>query len=164
MGYLPHSPSRPPIRIVISNPKEEQAMTQAKELTDRFWQLFESNQFDALMTMIDPDCHFKMPGMDLHGREALKQMLTGYRVAFPDLRHTVKGHVESGDTIAVELSVAGTHTGPMQTPQGTVPATGKKIVWESCDVVRVRDGKIISWHVYHDSLPFMTQLGLIPAR
>src|SRR3954467_13368396 len=89
-------------------------MTQVKEVTDRFWQLFESNQLDALEALIDPDCHFKMPGMELRGIAALRGMLAGYRVAFPHPRHPVKGHVESGDAIAVELEVTGTHTGPMQ--------------------------------------------------
>ena len=139
-------------------------MTQAKQLTDRFWQLFESNQIEALAAVIDADCHFKMPGMELRGSEAVQQMLSGYRMAFPDLRHAVKGYIESGDAVAVELEVTGTHNGPMQTPQGTVPATGKKVVWESCDLVRVKNGKIVSWHVYHDTVPFLTALGILPAR
>jgi ketosteroid isomerase-like protein len=139
-------------------------MTQAKQLTDRFWQLFEDGKLEALDDLIDPDCHFKMPGNDLRGRAALKQMLGAYRTAFPDLKHQVKSHVESGDTIAIELEVTATHTGPMQTPAGTVPATGKKVVWESCDYIRVKNGRFLSWHVYHDSVPFLTALGLLPAR
>ncbi len=137
-------------------------MTQAKQLIDRFWQLFESNQLDSLTGLLDADCHFKMPGLEIRGSAALKEMLAAYRVAFPDLRHETKHHVESGDTVAIELLAMGTHTGPMQTPAGTVPATGKTIVWESCDYIRVRNGKIASWHVYHDPMPFMTALGLLP--
>jgi predicted ester cyclase len=90
-------------------------------------------------------------------------MLTAYRAAFPDLRHRMLGHVEAGDTIAVELIAEGTHTGTMQTPQGPVPATGARVVWESCDYIRVRDGKLASWHVYHDTVPFLTALGLLRA-
>jgi predicted ester cyclase len=82
----------------------------------------------------------------------------------PDLRHDVKSHVEQGDTIAIELEVTGTHTGPMHTPQGTVPATGKRVAWQSCDWVRVREGKIVSWHVYHDPTAFYAALGLAPGR
>jgi ketosteroid isomerase-like protein len=77
--------------------------------------------------------------------------------------HHVRHFVESEGAIAVELEVTGTHTGPMQTPQGTVPPTGKKVVWDSCDYVRTRGGKIVSLHVYHDSVPFLTALGLMPA-
>ncbi len=139
-------------------------MADLKQLTDGFWQLFESNQLDEAAKQMDPDCQFKMPGMELRGRDALKQMLAGYRAAFPDMKHTVKSFVESGDIIAIELEIQGTHTGPMQMPQGTIAATGKKLVWESCDYIRVKNGKIISWHAYYDSLPFLTALGVIPSQ
>jgi predicted ester cyclase len=138
-------------------------MGEAKQIADRVWQIIESNQLDKLSEVMDADCHFKMPGMEFRGVGALKQALGAYLAAFPDLKHAVLHHVESGDTIALELNVTGTHTGPMVTPQGTIPATGKKVVWESCDYVRLKGGKIASWHVYHDSVPFMTALGLIHA-
>jgi ketosteroid isomerase-like protein len=138
-------------------------MAQAKELTDRFWTLFEAGKLDELATLIDDDCHFKMPGMEMRGREPIIGALAAYRAAFPDIHHTVHGSVEAGDTIAVELTVRGTHTAPMQTPQGTIPATGNPVVWESCDYIRVKRGRLVSWHVYHDPTPFLTALGLVKA-
>src|SRR5688572_17847788 len=99
-----------------------------KQLTDRFWSAFESGKLDEVASLIDPDCHFKMPGLELRGAGPLLEVLRGYRVAFPDIRHEVRSFVESGDTIAIELFVRGTHTGPMQTPQGPVPASGKSVV------------------------------------
>jgi ketosteroid isomerase-like protein len=80
------------------------------------------------------------------------------------LRHHVRHVVEASDFVVLELEVTGTHTGPMQTPQGTVPATGKKVIWDSCDVVQVRGGKIASWHVYHDTMPMLTALGVVAAK
>jgi predicted ester cyclase len=137
-------------------------MGHAKELTDQFWALFEADRLMEAAELVHPDCHFKMPGMELQGRAALIEMLRAYRTAFPDLQHRVIHHVEAGDTIALELLVEGTHTGPMQTPQGTIPATGRRVVWESCDYVRVTQGKLSAWHVYHDSVPFLTALGVLP--
>jgi ketosteroid isomerase-like protein len=140
-------------------------MTNAKQITDRFWTLFEAGQLDELKNIIDPDISFKMPGAPVvRGRDALLQMLSAYRAAFPDLRHEAKSHVENGDTIAIELIATGTHKGPMVTPQGTVPPTGNKVVWESCDYIRVRDGRVMSWHVYHDTVPFLTAIGVLPAH
>lgn len=135
-------------------------MSDAKQLTDRFWALFEGDRLDELAQLIDPDCHFKMPGAEMRGGGPLLQMLGAYRAAFPDLRHHVSHHVEAGDTIALELTVEGTHTGPMQTPQGTIPATGKRVRWESCDYIRIRGGKVVSWHVYHDPSAFHAALGM----
>jgi ketosteroid isomerase-like protein len=138
-------------------------MGEAKRLTDRVWQIIENNELDKLPEVVGPDCHFKMPGMEFRGVAPLKQALAAYLTAFPDLKHHVNHEIESGDTIAVELTATGTHTGPMQTPQGSVPATGKKVVWESCDYIQVKGGKMVSWHVYHDSMPFLTALGPIHA-
>lgn len=136
-------------------------MTQAKSTVERLWQLLESDRIDEIASVVAPDCHIKMPGgVNMSGRAALLETLRAYRVAFPDLRHTVKGSVEAGDAIALELEITGTHTGPMQTPQGTVPATGRRVVWEACDHVRVADGLITSWHAYYDTVPFLKALGL----
>jgi ketosteroid isomerase-like protein len=136
-------------------------MANAKEIVDQVWTLMETHQIEKLPQFLDADLHFKMPGFEGRGPAALQQLLQGYLTAFPDLRHQVKTEIAMGDYIAIELDATGTHTGPMHTPQGTVAPTGKKVVWESCDVVRVRNGKILSWHVYHDTLPVMTALGLI---
>ena len=87
-------------------------------------------------------------------------MLGAYRTGFPDLKHRVIDVVESGDTIAIELVVEATHTGPMHTPNGVIPATGKRVTWDSCDYIKVRGGKIVSWHVYHDPAAFYAALGL----
>jgi ketosteroid isomerase-like protein len=137
-------------------------MQSAKQIVDQFWTRFESNDLASLTELIDPDCHFRMPGMEVRDRNALVGMLAAYRTAFPDLRHRTLHSIESGDTVAIELIAEGTHTGPMQTPQGTIPATGRKVTWESCDYVRLRNGKIYSWHVYHDPTAFFVALGLAP--
>jgi steroid delta-isomerase-like uncharacterized protein len=138
-------------------------MTDIKRLTDRFWELFEKDRFDELSELVHPDCDFKMPNLALKGKEPLLQTLRAYREAFPDLRHTVRDHVASERTIALELVVEGTHRGPMATPQGVIAATGKRVVWDSCDFIRVSEGKVVSWHVYHDPLPFLAALGLVPS-
>jgi ketosteroid isomerase-like protein len=137
-------------------------MSDAKQLTDRFWALFEEGKLTELAEIMDPDVHFKMPGYDTRGRAPLLQMLEAYKRAFPDLKHQPHHWVENGDTYAVELTATGTHTGPMQTPQGTIPPTGNKVSFDSCDYIRVARGRIVSWHVYHDSVPFLTAMGLLP--
>jgi predicted ester cyclase len=105
-----------------------------------------------------------MPGAEMRGRDGIMGLLMAYRVAFPDLSHDIQSFVENGDTVAVEVIVRGTHTGPMQTPQGTIPASGKRVTWDSCDYIKVRGGKLVSWHVYHDPASFYAALGVTPQR
>ncbi len=69
---------------------------------------------------------------------------------------------ESGDTAISEWTTSGTHDGPLETPEGTIPATGKRVTLRGCDAMTVRDGRITSHRVYYDQLAFMTRLGLVP--
>jgi steroid delta-isomerase-like uncharacterized protein len=132
----------------------------AREIVDRVWEAMESNDFDAFEQLADPDVVMRYGGMTLNGPAELRAFVEQYKAAFPDLHHELVDYVEAGDTVALELLVRGTHTGPLQTPQGEIPATGRPVVFESCDYVKVLDGKVASWHVYNDQLAFLVQLGL----
>src|SRR5205823_4547390 len=127
VGHSPHG-SPPAAAYVLRRTRAtEDTMGNAKKLIDSVWEIVESGALEKLPLVIDADCDFKMPGMAFKGIDPLRQLLAGYLAAFPDLRHHVRHAVESEDTIALELEVSGTHTGPMQTPHGAVAATGKKV-------------------------------------
>jgi predicted ester cyclase len=67
------------------------------------------------------------------------------------------------DAAAVELVFMGTHTGPLATPNGVIPPTGRRVTLQSASILRFKEGLIASEHAYPDQLDFMTQLGLMPA-
>jgi predicted ester cyclase len=71
--------------------------------------------------------------------------------------------VAAGDAAAVEGTFSGTHTGPLATPQGTIPATGRRVSISYCIVGRSRDGKLASGHNHFDLLGILAQLGVVPA-
>jgi predicted ester cyclase len=131
-------------------------------LVERLWQAMENGTEEQLASVVTPDVEFRMPGATMRGLQELWGLRQGWWTAFPDLKHEIIQYVENGDTFACELHVKGTHSGPMQTPQGTIAATGKRVVFESCDYIRFRDGKVSSWHAYTDMLSFQHQLGLLP--
>jgi ketosteroid isomerase-like protein len=133
----------------------------AKEITDRVWETIEADDFDGFVELLHPDgIEFRGVGADITDHAELRGFMEAYKEGFPDLRHEVLDYVESGDTIALELHVRGTHTGTLRGPQGEIPATGRSVLWESADYVKVRDGKVTSWHVYNDQLAFLVQMGL----
>ena len=63
----------------------------------------------------------------------------------------------------VEGIFAGTHQGPMQTPMGEVPATGRKVRGEYVEIVEVDRGLVTRDSLIFDQVQLMTQLGLAPA-
>jgi ketosteroid isomerase-like protein len=132
------------------------------EIVHTFWSLFSVHRIDDIFReCIAPDCEFVMPGMPrMKGAEAIRAMFQAYARAFPDFAWTSLHGIEQGDTFAGEAKYSGTHRAPLATPQGEIPPTGKVVTWQSADIVRISDGKIVSWHVYNDPLAIMAQLGV----
>ncbi len=56
----------------------------------------------------------------------------GWAKAFPDSKATFVREFASGDTAVLELVWKGVHTGPLQTPTGTIPASNKPIDMPAC--------------------------------
>ena len=62
-----------------------------------------------------------------------------------------------------EITWQGTHTGPLQGPMGSIPATSKSVTLKSVQVIRVEGGRAKEMRHYFDLLGMMVQLGLLPA-
>lgn len=84
-----------------------------------------------------------------------------YATAFPDMHRELYDLYVSGDIVVVELSLNGTHKGPLVLPAGTIPATGKEIHAPCCDVFRLKDGKVQSFNCYTAATILLGQLGVL---
>jgi steroid delta-isomerase-like uncharacterized protein len=93
----------------------------------------------------------------IQGAGEIIEAWQGWAKAFPDSKATIVREFASGDTAVLELK--GVHTGPLQTPTGTIPASNKPIEMPACQVVQVEDGKIKSGSHYFDMLTMLTQIG-----
>ena len=81
-----------------------------------------------------------------------------FATAFPDGRIDVQRISVAGDTAIVEFIGRGTHTGDLM---GIAP-TGRQVTIPVCDILEIRDGKIIAEREYMDMLTMMQQLGIAP--
>jgi limonene-1,2-epoxide hydrolase len=107
------------------------------------------------------DAEMTNPLGTMHGREEIRAFVRGMHASFTDWAHEATFD-EIGELVVVEGTWSGTHTSPMRTPQGEVPATGRRATIPFAGLVRVRDGEIVSLHNYFDQMTFMGQLGLLP--
>ena len=82
---------------------------------------------------------------------------------FPDGRVEVIETIAEGDRVVVVYRGRGTHTGTLANASGEIPATGKEITLDLCDVVEIKDGKVKSVRTYFDSGSLLAQLGLMAA-
>jgi predicted ester cyclase len=84
-----------------------------------------------------------------------------YALAFPDMHRELYSVYTSGDRVIVELSLNGTHKGPLALPAGTIPPTGKEIHAPCCDVFHLVSGKVKSFHCYTAATILLGQLGVL---
>jgi len=87
----------------------------------------------------------------------------GWKEAMPDVKGSVTNAFATGNTVILEVTWQGTHTGPLVGPKGTVPATGKQQTTRASWVLNFDGGKIKESRHYFDMLSFMQQLGILPA-
>src|SRR5262249_47236510 len=135
-------------------------MGTAADIVDEWWTTLERGDLDALAKLVAPDAEITMPGgLRMQGPAELIQVLSAYLAGFPELRHAIVYAEATEEAIAVELRITMVHSGTFVTPAGELPPTGRQVILEACDVVRLSSaGAITSWHTYFDQASLMAQL------
>jgi len=80
----------------------------------------------------------------------------------PDVKGTVTGAVAGDNQVVLELTWRGTQTGPLVTPGGTIPASGKSQATPAAWVFDFTGDKIMESRQYFDMMSLMQQIGAIP--
>ncbi len=137
-------------------------MASPEELALRMLELTDRQDWAAREALLTPDCDVLTPAGPLRGRAATTAYSKPLVSAFGDARHRVDVLVACEDIVAVEGAWIATHTGPLQTPDGEVPATGRSLNLPFAAILRVAGDQVRSMHVYFDQLAFLAQLGLVP--
>lgn len=116
----------------------------------------------ALGYAVDATAYDPQYAEPLRGREAIRKDMVDFFTAFPDVQSKVLNTVMNSDTLAFEVEMSGTHTGPLITPTGTIPATNKRMQMRGGRFMRVNSqGQITECNRYYDLMGIMRQLGLM---
>jgi steroid delta-isomerase-like uncharacterized protein len=96
-----------------------------KQSIVRFWEeVFNDRKLEVIDELFTEDyIYHGAAGQDIRGREGLKQFLSMYFNAFPDLHAEVEDVFGEGDKVASRVMCQGTHQGELMSK----PPTGKKI-------------------------------------
>lgn len=100
-------------------------------------------------------------GMTFRGPEGFAQWLHTFLTAGPDAHADVKHIVEAGEWVASEHVGTFTHTGPLMTPAGEIPPTGRHVELGFGEFYKVKDGKLTEMRAYYDVATMLRQLGLL---
>ena len=114
---------------------------------------------DSVLQYFADDVETVTPGGTFHDLAGFRALGETFATAMTDMRHEVVRSWEIGDdTVIVEAEFSGRHTGPMITPEGTLPASGNEVTFPYADFFEARDGKIVSHRIYWDNAALMAQL------
>jgi steroid delta-isomerase-like uncharacterized protein len=101
--------------------------------------------------------HTPQPNM-IPGKAGVRGLYRALRAAFPDFRAEIHWQAADGELVTTYKTYHGTHQG---TFLGVAP-TGRKIHFETVDVMRVRNGKITEHWGVANLFSLMQQLGAWP--
>jgi steroid delta-isomerase-like uncharacterized protein len=127
-----------------------------KETIRRFWEeVFNKRKLDLIDSLFTEDyVYHGAAGQDIRGREGLKQFLTVYFNAFPDLLADIEDVFGEGDKVASRAMCRGTHKGELM----GMPPTGKQIAIRVICTNRFAGNKIAEDWELPDLFGMMQQL------
>jgi predicted ester cyclase len=80
--------------------------------------------------------------------------------AFPDARGTITNAFSSGDQVVPEVTWEGTQSGELESPQGPIPASNRRVVVRAIQVPTLDDGRIKENRHYFDMMGLLQQIGV----
>jgi steroid delta-isomerase-like uncharacterized protein len=133
----------------------------AREVVSEYFDALTANDLDRAVACWEPGSLDRLVGFDdLIAPDAIKEYFRNIYAAVPDFRLEVTNQIAEGDNVAMHWRATGTFSGTEKF-QGLTP-NGRPIALEGCDVLTVRDGKIVSNHAYTNGMEFARQVGALP--
>ena len=122
-----------------------------------FEEIYSQGNLDIADEIFAADIVGHMPGSpDLHGPEDVKQFVTMFRTAFPDIKFTVEDQIAEGDKGVTRWTYTGTHKGGWM----GIPPTGVQVTLTGISIDRFAGGKIVESWDNLDDLGLFQQLGM----
>jgi steroid delta-isomerase-like uncharacterized protein len=139
-----------------------ETISKNEQLIRKLYQVAEEQKIQEFVNLFTDDGVFydASAGKEYRGAD-IGRTVEIYARAFPDMHRELYSFYLTGNTVVVELSLNGTHKGPLALPMGTIPATGKKMSTPCADVFQIKDGKVKIFHCYPSGTVLLEQLGVL---
>jgi len=122
---------------------------------------YNAKDWDRARAALAPEVVYEEVGTHrkLKGVDDVLTAWKGWATAIPDSRASFQSEMVSGNTAVLEITWTGTHDGPLQTPNGEIAPTGKKIELRAIQVVDVANDRVKSVRQYFDMGTLLQQIG-----
>jgi steroid delta-isomerase-like uncharacterized protein len=125
----------------------------------KIWTTGHLDVADALYALdyVNHQHHDPEDPCDLHGVQAMKTFIKGFREAFPDFRDSIDIQLAEADMVATRLTSMGTHRGAFM---GVEP-TNRELTWTGITIDRISEDKIVESWANWDMMGMMQQLDAV---
>ena len=122
---------------------------------------YNEKDWDRARAALAPEVVYEEVGTHrkLKGVDDVLTAWKGWATAISDSRATFQSELVSGNTAVLEITWTGIHDGPLQTPNGEIAPTGKKIELRAIQVVDVANDRVKSVRQYFDMGTLLQQIG-----
>ena len=134
----------------------------AEDVARESIECYNAGDFDRLRSLLADDFYEEELATQrrLEGADARIVAAQSWKRAFPDEHGTITGAYTSGNTVVIELTWDGTHSGPMATPDGQeLSPSNKRMTVKSVEVIEIEGGKIKVLRHYFDLMTILQQIG-----
>lgn len=134
----------------------------AEEVARRYFAAIARRDLDEAVSCWRPGAIDRLaPVGELRAPDGLREYFGALFRAMPDFAYELLDVVADGEIVAVRWRTTGTFSGD---PYQGLRATGRRVVGEGADVLRVEGGLITRNDSYWDDSDVARQLGLLPPR
>ena len=141
----------------VSNSKNEKTV---REL----YRTAEVKDTKSFISLFTDDGYFwdVSAGVKYYGQD-IGKTVDIYARAFPDMhRELLQFFVKDDENVViVELTLQGTHKGPLALPAGDIPPSNNVMNAPCCDVFYLENSKVKAFHCYTAGTIILSQLGVL---
>jgi steroid delta-isomerase-like uncharacterized protein len=136
----------------------------AASVANDLMEAFNNSDWERFSALCSPDVVYDEKGSNrtTKGVDGILDVAKGWKTAFPDIHGRIWTSVGVANTAVLEITWTGSHQGPLSSPGGEVPPTGKSVEFDDAQVYTVENGQVTSMRNYGDFLTMLTQLGVLP--
>ena len=133
------------------------------ELGKNFVTSFNNGDWESLESALCPEVKYiEIPTKtEINGVDKFLELCKSWKSIMSDCSGEVTNAHASGDTVILEITWTGTQSGPMQTPLGEHPSSGKYQKTDGAQILEISDEKITNIRNYYDLLSMLMQFGAI---
>ena len=133
---------------------------ETERVADAYFDAIARRDVDAAVALWEPGGREHVRGVsDATAPDGVREFLRGTIDPIPDMRFEVVEKTIQNDRAAYRYRVTGTFAGA---PFQGIEATGARLEVEGVDVLKVRNGRIVSNDAFIDAMSIARQIGLVP--